>query len=135
MGERSQRLHGGDSSHAQATHPKQGHANVALALQQCANELFASRAFGKWLQRVTDLVVTAMRGELRRFRPGLDYTVATGILSSEGAEAISRLDATLCFVDDEGESDALAWHSDEVGGFQCYIVSDEEANAAAETYR
>jgi hypothetical protein len=114
---------------------RQKGCKVAAALQRCAHELFASRAFGKWLRRVTDLGVVAMQGQLRRFRPGLDYTVATGVLASEGAEALPRLDATLCFVDDEAESDALAWQSGEVGGFQCYIVADEEANAAAETYR
>ena len=37
------------------------------------------------------------RDELRRFRPGLDYTVA-----HHGAMTVTaRLDATLCFVDDD----------------------------------
>ena len=46
-----------------------------------------------------------------------------------------QLDATLCFVDESDEDARLAWASDELGAFQCYILADEEANAAAETYR
>lgn len=34
---------------------------------------------------------------MRRFRPGLDYTVA----HHGGMTAIPRLDATLCFVDED----------------------------------
>ena len=45
-----------------------------------------------------------------------------------------RLDATLCFADDSDETAAAAWASDDVGGFQCYFVADDEADAAAETY-
>jgi prolyl 3-hydroxylase /prolyl 3,4-dihydroxylase len=69
--------------------------------------------------------------QVRRFRPGLDYTVA----SAGGMGAAVQLEATLCFVDCEGEAAEGAWGSDEVGGFQCYIAADEEATAAAETYK
>lgn len=94
--------------------------------------LLRSAAFAKWLRRVTDLGVRALRRRVRRFRPGLDYTVATAGLS---AAAAPRLEATLCFVDDAGEAAAAAWASDDVGGFQSYILGDDEANTAAETYR
>ena len=47
--------------------------------------------------RLTALRPTGYRDELRRFRPGLDYTVA-----HHGAMTVTaRLDATLCFVDDD----------------------------------
>lgn len=69
--------------------------------------------------------------QVRRFRPGLDYTVAT----AGGMGEAVQLEATLCFVDSEGEASEGAWGSDDVGGFQCYIAADEEATAAAETYR
>lgn len=46
-----------------------------------------------------------------------------------------QLEATLCYVDSEGEASEGSWGSDDVGGFQCYIAADEEATAAAETYR
>ena len=46
---------------------------------------------------LTALRPTGYRDELRRFRPGLDYTVA-----HHGAMTVTaRLDATLCFVDDD----------------------------------
>ena len=46
-----------------------------------------------------------------------------------------QLEATLCFVDSEGEAAEGAWGSDDVGGFQCYVAADKEATTAAETYR
>ena len=47
--------------------------------------------------RLTALRPVGYRDELRRFRPGLDYTVA-----HHGAMTVTaRLDATLCFVDDD----------------------------------
>lgn len=47
--------------------------------------------------RLTALRPIGYRDELRRFRPGLDYTVA-----HHGAMTVTaRLDATLCFVDDD----------------------------------
>jgi Oxoglutarate and iron-dependent oxygenase degradation C-term len=46
---------------------------------------------------LTALRPVGYRDELRRFRPGLDYTVA-----HHGAMTVTaRLDATLCFVDDD----------------------------------
>ena len=55
---------------------------AACLMQQCESGLLRSSAFAKWLRQVTDLSVTAIRSELRRFRPGLDYTVATGALTA-----------------------------------------------------
>eukprot|EP00892_Ulva_mutabilis_P005320 jgi/Ulvmu1/315/UM001_0319.1 len=94
-------------------------------------DLFASEAFAKWLLGVTELAPRGMRSDVRRFRPGLDYTVAT----AGGTGAAVQLEATLCFVSASREDEAAAWGSDEVGGFQCYILADDEAAAAAETYR
>ena len=144
--------------------------SMAQRLRRCAAELLTSKAFAKWLRQVTDLGVTAMRAEARRFRPGLDYTVAT-TMAQEDASCTStatcaqhtddhsdpandatagtaacadaaqarapapHLDATLCFVDDESDERRALWESDEVGGFQCYIAADEEAEAASESYR
>jgi prolyl 3-hydroxylase /prolyl 3,4-dihydroxylase len=88
------------------------------------------------------------KGQIRRFRPGLDYTVAHyGILTHK-----SVLDATICFAAgtggvnaaqdgegkdvsqenieaDEDEQDMdeaeMLWQSDDVGGFECYIEADD----------
>lgn len=71
------------------------------------------------------------RVDIRRFRPGLDYTVA------HSGEKVTTpiLDATLCFVEASGADAGMMWDSDEVGGFQCYILGDDEANEAADTYK
>lgn len=122
---------------------------------------------------MTALTTLGYRDEVRRFRPGLDYTVAHyGAMTK-----IPRLDATLCFVNDDkleiegddeeekkegggkGEADADAaaaavdgegdddsdgegegegaWDNGDIGGFECYIISDtsEEGVEAAEVYK
>ncbi len=69
-------------------------------------------------------------GQVRRFRPGLDYTVAHyGILTND-----PRLDCVLCFCDDREEA-GDAWEAGEVGGFEAYLLADEEERSAAEVYR
>ena len=92
-----------------------------------------SASFGRLLKRISAMVVKSAAVECRRFRPGMDYTLAHyGMLTRE-----TRLDATLCFVDDRTDdlSDQL-WESGDVGGFQCYIVADEEEGTeAAEVYK
>ena len=73
---------------------------------------------------------------MRRFRPGLDYTVGHhGLL-----EADTMLDATLCFVGstnactssensaDQAEADE-AWDSGSAGGYECYIAAEVPAPA------
>jgi prolyl 3-hydroxylase /prolyl 3,4-dihydroxylase len=89
-----------------------------------------SPAFARFLERITGLVPTGHRGEIRRFRPGRDYTVAHyGLLRQSGV-----LDATLVFCAGTGEpvceqssddSPDVAWQSGDVGGFECYIEADE----------
>jgi len=98
--------------------------------------LFKSTSFGKWLGYITSLdYPLGHRGRVRRFRPGLDYTVAHyGVLTTH-----SVLDATLCFCAGNGEQctfdeetneligsdDDAIWESGDVGGFECYIAADE----------
>ena len=110
-------------------------APAGLLLRDLRTELFQSEAFARLLTALTGLRPTAHKGEVRRFRPGLDYTVAHhGILTVD-----PRLDATMCMVDDEGEDASSAWDFGEVGGFECYIAADEEGSAAgaatAEVYK
>ena len=99
--------------------------------------LFQSAAFGRWLGYITSLgTPKGIRGRIRRFRPGLDYTVAHyGVLTTH-----SVLDATLCFCAGDGkqcaydeetadllgsDEDAI-WESGDVGGFECYIAATED---------
>ena len=97
-------------------------------MRAVSDDLFRSEPFGRLLTALTGLRPTAHKSELRRFRPGLDYTVAHhGVLTTD-----PRLDATMCFVDDEGEEKSAAWDFGEVGGFECYIAADEDGGAATD---
>jgi hypothetical protein len=64
---------------------------------------------------------------------GLDYTVAHyGIITSE-----PRLDCVLTFVNDGSPEAADGWAVGEVGGFEAYLLADEEEETAgaAAVYR
>lgn len=79
---------------------------------------------------MTDVGFTAWSGRVRRFRAGSDYTVAHyGLLTHD-----PRLDASLCFVDESSPDAIELWQSGEVGGFEAYVLADEE-DEAAEVYR
>eukprot|EP00887_Chlorella_sp_A99_P006370 scaffold3.g6370.t1 len=93
-------------------------------------QLFGSTPFARLLAQLTTLGLRGHKGEVRRFRPGLDYTVAHfGVLTKD-----PQLDAVLCFVDD-GEEDAReAWDGGEVGGYEAFVLADE-SNEAAEVYQ
>jgi Rps23 Pro-64 3,4-dihydroxylase Tpa1-like proline 4-hydroxylase len=86
-------------------------------------KVFESEQMARYLKALTSLEKpTGIRsGKIRRFRPGLDYTVAHyGLLVNK-----SVLDATMCFVYDEND-DRDAWESGDVGGFECYIEADDD---------
>ncbi|KAJ3026801.1 UNVERIFIED_CONTAM: hypothetical protein HDU68_005032 [Siphonaria sp. JEL0065] len=86
------------------------------------NTLFQSKPILRFIHLITSLRATKLRSQIRRFRPGMDYTLAT--TSSFNAD-LGVLDATLTFVCQRTKQDADAWESDEVGGFDCYMVPDE----------
>jgi prolyl 3-hydroxylase /prolyl 3,4-dihydroxylase len=129
----------------------------AFGLERVREHLFKVPAFARFLEELTCLRPRSSRAAVRRFRPGLDYTVAHhGAVVTE-----PRLDATLCFVDDgaldakekekeggpaeeaEEEDDddsyeptkADKWDSGDVGAFECYITSDGDEGEAAEVYK
>ncbi|ORX99789.1 hypothetical protein K493DRAFT_279369 [Basidiobolus meristosporus CBS 931.73] len=97
---------------------------TAKMMGQLQNSLFPSSAFRRWLALVTQLVVKGYRGQARRFRPGLDYTLAT----ADSCRSI--LDATLCMATSADEKDVEKWESDEVGGYECYMAQDTEEDPA-----
>ncbi|GAB5029521.1 hsp90 chloroplast targeted [Nannochloropsis oceanica] len=108
-------------------------AEVALFLTTLRDELFGSAVFALYLARLTGVEPSTVNTEARRFRPGLDYTLAHyGIVTKD-----HRLDATLSFVDDEKKGRKAAWGSGDVGGFECYIKAEEgnDGVEAAESYR
>ncbi|GAX82106.1 hypothetical protein CEUSTIGMA_g9534.t1 [Chlamydomonas eustigma] len=72
-------------------------------LQHVREKLFSSGAFCRLIQKFTTLKMISQRCEVRRFRPGLDYTVAHyGILTKD-----PRLDVVLCFVDSSAPSESI----------------------------
>lgn len=98
-------------------------------IQAILNDLFASDAYRAWLQQVSSLVVLARRCEARRFRRGLDYTLAAGEDKMDGEP---RLDGVLGLTwwankaEDEEEETAA-----ELGGWEAYIASPDESEDPA----
>ncbi|CAD7703036.1 unnamed protein product [Ostreobium quekettii] len=115
-------------------HTAGGSTSSCGGLLECLkNELFRSPAFSQLLHHLTGVRIAGIWTEVRRFRPGLDYTVAHyGAISDD-----DRLDAVLCFVDDDSEEDALKWDSGDVGGFEAYLLADVDGDEqeAPEVYK
>ncbi len=108
---------------------------IGSLLHHVKINVFESDEFARYLRRLTSLDrPTGVRsGQIRRFRPGLDYTVAHyGLLVDQ-----SVLDATMCFVYDENDEN-IVWESGDCGGFECYIEADDddddEDKGAADEY-
>lgn len=125
----------------QATGSVADPTSVGEIMAVIRSELLESQPFRRYLSVLTSLGrPLGFRGRTRRFRRGLDYTVAHhGLLTEE-----SVLDATICFVagrgkdvqtDMEGDQEAIhdadvQWQSGDFGGFECYIAADEEDEEA-----
>jgi Rps23 Pro-64 3,4-dihydroxylase Tpa1-like proline 4-hydroxylase len=176
-------------------------ADEAGKLLHSVGEFLHSELFAKYISAITTVIILSYQQEIRRFRPGFDYTVAHySLLTKE-----KHLDATLCFVNDDNdvekrileeldensnkgdaskngaalknkkrkaetekkkkgkkssvsiskESDgdeeeevvveeeneeedyAIQWDGGDVGGFECFIEADDDAETAeaAEVYR
>lgn len=116
-------------------------------------QLFGSKAFKALLEKLLGgASVVASRRQARRFRPGLDYTLATpgapwawkggrhgrnaaagddnkGNNEDDGDEEEEEnymvMDAVLCFVDDREPYKEAAWRQDEVGGYVTYLGGDD----------
>jgi len=99
-------------------------------LLQLLRQLAHAPPFVQLLSAFTGRVPIRCASEVRRFRPGLDYTLAhVGTLRGEEV-----LEASFCFVDNSQSASKL-WDSGEVGGFECYVSASEDDLAAAEVYR
>jgi Rps23 Pro-64 3,4-dihydroxylase Tpa1-like proline 4-hydroxylase len=128
---------GGDEGSGAGAPEGAGAAEAQAAgalLEEIRRGLFGSAAFARLVRRLTTLALAGHRAEVRRFRAGLDYTVA----HYGGLTRDPRLDAVLCFVADgaAGGGGREAWEGGEVGGFEAYVLADEEEEAGpAEVYR
>jgi hypothetical protein len=89
--------HGSTSPDASAAE-KAGHE---LSAQQKA--VFQSEPFARYLNAITTLKPVSHASAVRRFRAGLDYTVAHYGAMTE----VPVLDATLCFVNDDARLEAF----------------------------
>ncbi|KAJ2479144.1 putative component of NuA3 histone acetyltransferase complex [Coemansia sp. RSA 2131] len=83
-------------------------------------EMFASPAFARWLAAVSALALRGRRGTVRRFRAGLDYTLA----SPDAGSSCTTLDAVLCLA--QGNT----WADGVVGGYHCYVDSGDADDAS-----
>ncbi|KAI9829909.1 MAG: hypothetical protein M1826_005331 [Phylliscum demangeonii] len=120
-------------------------------IRQLLDDLLPSSSFRKWLALVTGLALENSNVVARRFRRGMDYTLATGY-----EKAQPRLELTLCVTpstgwDDDDEDDEDDKHVDKhdpaddddkhqkaprkaangekrhaaVGGYEMYMVTDD----------
>ncbi|KAG6379011.1 nuclear protein [Boletus reticuloceps] len=114
-------------------------------LRELQDTFFPSAAFRAWLTIVTKLIPLSSAVEARRFRPGLDYTLAT---SDEGE---SRLDIVLGLTPQpkktdeengirhgkakakasEDEDEPTGWQAGEWGGWECYMAPHDEEDDPA----
>jgi hypothetical protein len=109
---------------------RSSHTRLGALLQDVYDKLISSIPFANLLRTFTTLSMVGCQGEVRRFRPGLDYTVAHyGALTKD-----PRLDVVLTFVNDESMSSA-SWADGECGGFEAYLLADEDEDGPAEVYR
>ena len=87
--------------------------------------------FIQLLASISGLAPATCASEVRRFRPGLDYTLA-----HVGTQTTApTLDATLSFVA-AAAAELEQWDGGDVGGFECHVeASDEDARGVVEVYR
>ena len=122
-------LQGPTSKHRYLSLTKSEVSTSTPSLTDILNNLLPSEAFRAWLSVVSSLAPTAHRTDARRFRKGLDYTLAAG--EERGGEA--RLDVWLgasWWADVPAGSDEEDKLLDE-GGWECYLASPEEGEDPA----
>lgn len=114
-------LQGPSSKHRYAS--LTGNTEHMPALQSVLRDLLPSEAFRAWLSVVSSLMPMAYRSEARRFRRGLDYSLAAG----EASAGEVRLDASLALTPwadvppGSDEEEALL----ETGGWECYLPAPD----------
>ncbi|KAF8076697.1 nuclear protein [Lyophyllum atratum] len=131
-----------DGAPAEAVSPRAAQASSDKILRSLQDELFPSPAFRAWLAVVSRLLPLSYAAEARRFRPGLDYTLATS------EETDVRLDAVLGLtpgVKEQGKAegssngtslanaldDVRGWQAAEWGGWECYMAPHNEEDDPA----
>ncbi|KAF8709690.1 Oxoglutarate and iron-dependent oxygenase degradation C-term, partial [Rhizoctonia solani] len=94
-----------------------GQSGVGAIIHRLRTELFSSAAFRSWLAVVAQVIPIGYAVTARRFRPGLDYTLA-------GAnEDENRLDVCLGLT--PGAANEGGWDNENWGGWECYMAPHE----------
>ncbi|BGP26953.1 putative component of NuA3 histone acetyltransferase complex [Rhodotorula toruloides] len=94
------------------------------------HDLFTSPAFAALLASLTSLLPTAHTTAVRRFRPGLDYTLARGESASDEL-ASAKLDVGLGLTPKlEKEEERDKWESGDVGGWDIWLANEEGGDEA-----
>ncbi|RSH83926.1 hypothetical protein EHS25_005170 [Saitozyma podzolica] len=104
-------------------------SSATPTLDSVRTKLLPSEAFRAWLSVVSSLAPTGYRAEARRFRRGLDYTLAGGEERTGDARLDVWLGATWWADVPAGsdEEDELVEH----GGWECYLAAPDESEDPA----
>jgi len=117
-----------------STSPSERLETLLIELQT----LLQSSAFASLIATLTSLLPVAHTTNIRRFRPGLDYTLARGEpAANEGEEGNeeegpqAKLDIGLNLTPkEEKEEDQEIWEGGEAGGWDIWLVGDEGGDEA-----
>ena len=101
-------------------------SDVGDALEIIRKEVFATTEFINWIETVTGSMCRLSDSEIRRFRPGFDYTLA-----HETRESCAEIDITACFT---GDSIPSSWESGDVGGYRCFMHDFGVREGAEDVY-
>ncbi|KAH9844166.1 nuclear protein [Rhodofomes roseus] len=117
--------------------PRWAHSEPDEIVRALQDELFPSAAFRAWLAIVTSLLPLRYSTMARRFRPGMDYTLATGETKETRLDVVLGLTPQFSAADvngeaEESEEDALGgWQTGEWGGWECYMAPHDEEDDPA----
>ncbi|KAK4706047.1 prolyl 3-hydroxylase /prolyl 3,4-dihydroxylase, partial [Phenoliferia sp. Uapishka_3] len=89
--------------------------------------MFDSDNFRTWLTNLTAVVPLAHASQVRRFRPGLDYTLAKG--EPQDGDAILDVGLGLTPIP-ANEADKSLWEDGDVGGWEMWLVGEEGGDEA-----
>ncbi|KLO10137.1 hypothetical protein SCHPADRAFT_530836 [Schizopora paradoxa] len=123
-------------------------------LQHLQDHLFPSVAFRAWLAVVARVIPLGHHIETRRFRPGLDYTLAMGDETETRLDVVLGLtpevsgkstaaahdqrpnvqsngkgkekDVSMADGEKDGDDELEGWDRGEWGGWECYLAHSEE---------
>jgi hypothetical protein len=98
-----------------------GESASSREMRQIATCL-SSVPFRKWLALVTGTVSTSCKTMARRFRPGLDYSLATG-------HPKTLLHVNLCLTP-SATTHQQSWDAGEAGGYASYMLPHADQDAA-----